>query len=178
MHLSSTAFSSPTPYPSSFLCPGTTCTILLLSKTDFCMSYDRYSSSPYSLLPLSPPLVGLCARHPPPPHQNNSDITGLHFQAAVPKYLRLEMQPASGSVVKAAGAGAVEQIVRVTNSLQVSCVCVFFFFYHSSKRKCVQRRKRVHPDHNALSDLKLAVLTPGPRAADDQGKVEVSRGCR
>ncbi|CAM9132078.1 unnamed protein product [Ectocarpus sp. 13 AM-2016] len=47
-----------------------------------------------------------------------SDVTGLHFQAAVPKYLRLEMQPASGSVVKAGGAGAVEQVVRITNSLQ------------------------------------------------------------
>eukprot|EP00903_Cladosiphon_okamuranus_P018668 g17182.t1 len=47
-----------------------------------------------------------------------TDITGLHFQAAVPKYLRLEMQPASGSVVKAGGAGSVEQIVRITNSLQ------------------------------------------------------------
>ncbi|CAN0151250.1 unnamed protein product, partial [Ectocarpus sp. 8 AP-2014] len=46
-----------------------------------------------------------------------SDVTGLHFQAAVPKYLRLEMQPASGSVVKAGGAGAVEQVVRITNSL-------------------------------------------------------------
>lgn len=37
----------------------------------------------------------------------------------MPKYLRLEMQPASGSVVKAGGAGVVDQIVRITNSLQV-----------------------------------------------------------
>ncbi|CAN0493767.1 unnamed protein product, partial [Hapterophycus canaliculatus] len=50
----------------------------------------------------------------------NSDVTGLHFQAAVPKYLRLEMQPASGSVVKARGAGVVEQVVRITNSMQAS----------------------------------------------------------
>lgn len=82
-----------------------------------------------------PPLYVVlgCARSPSPPRPpprplslpNTSDITGLHFQAAVPKYLRLEMQPASGSVVKAGGAGTVEQIVRVTNSLQVSAAATY-----------------------------------------------------
>lgn len=52
----------------------------------------------------------------------DSDITNLHFQAAVPKYLRLEMQPASGSIVKAGGVGVVEQVVRITNSMQVTIV--------------------------------------------------------
>ncbi|CAN0551881.1 unnamed protein product, partial [Laminaria digitata] len=47
-----------------------------------------------------------------------SDVTSLHFQAAVPKYLRLEMQPASGTVVAAGGGGVVEQVVRITNSMQ------------------------------------------------------------
>lgn len=61
--------------------------------------------------------VSPCARSPC--SKNISDVTGLHFQAAVPKYLRLEMQPASGSVVMAGGAGVVEQTVRVTNTLQV-----------------------------------------------------------
>eukprot|EP00752_Nemacystus_decipiens_P003420 g3164.t1 len=51
-------------------------------------------------------------------NSGTSDMTGLHFQAAVPKYLRLEMQPASGSVVKAGGGGSVDQIVRITNSMQ------------------------------------------------------------
>lgn len=37
----------------------------------------------------------------------------------MPKYLRLEMQPASGTVVAAGGGGVVEQVVRITNSMQV-----------------------------------------------------------
>lgn len=61
---------------------------------------------------MSVPLVDMTAA-------DCSDMTGLHFQAAVPKYLRLEMQPASGSVVKAGGSGVVEQVVRITNSMQV-----------------------------------------------------------
>lgn len=68
------------------------------------------------LTPLSISAVRSC---PPNTTVVVSDVTGLHFQAAVPKYLRLEMQPASGSVVKAGGAEAVEQVVRITNSLQV-----------------------------------------------------------
>lgn len=51
-----------------------------------------------------------------------SDVTSLHFQAAVPKYLRLEMQAASGSVVRAGGASMVEQVVRITNSMPVRAV--------------------------------------------------------
>ncbi|CAM9657286.1 unnamed protein product [Discosporangium mesarthrocarpum] len=47
-----------------------------------------------------------------------SDITGLHFQAAVPKYIKLEMQPATGSLVPANGAAMVEQVIRLTNSMQ------------------------------------------------------------
>lgn len=46
-------------------------------------------------------------------------MTGLHFQAAVPKYLRLEMQPASGNVIPAGALSGVEQTVRITNSMQV-----------------------------------------------------------
>ena len=64
------------------------------------------------------PFLGLCLHDPP--EKTFSDVTGLHFQAAVPKYLRLEMQPASGSVVKAGGGSSVDQIVRITNSLQVT----------------------------------------------------------
>lgn len=49
----------------------------------------------------------------------------------MPKYLRLEMQPASGTVVAAGGGGVVEQVVRITNSMQAreaypdSAVCVW-----------------------------------------------------
>lgn len=37
----------------------------------------------------------------------------------MPKYLRLEMQAASGSTLPARGVGEVSQIVRITNSMQV-----------------------------------------------------------
>jgi AP-1 complex subunit gamma-1 len=44
-------------------------------------------------------------------------ITGLVFQCAVPKYVKLEMGAASGTSVPPNGAGAVEQAIKVTNSM-------------------------------------------------------------
>lgn len=50
--------------------------------------------------------------------KNSSDqaITNFSFQAAVPKYLLLELKPASAKVVPAAGAGRLLQEMRLTNT--------------------------------------------------------------
>jgi len=44
------------------------------------------------------------------------DMERLIFQAAVPKYVTMEMKPASGALVPANGAGAQTQLVKVTNT--------------------------------------------------------------
>lgn len=51
--------------------------------------------------------------------KNNTakDMERFIFQAAVPKYVVMEMKPASGSVIPAGGEAAVTQLVRVTNSV-------------------------------------------------------------
>mmetsp|Transcript_24349 Transcript_24349/g.24959 ORF Transcript_24349/g.24959 Transcript_24349/m.24959 type:complete len:207 (-) Transcript_24349:377-997(-) len=49
---------------------------------------------------------------------NNSPISNLVFQAAVPKFLKLEMLPPTGTVIPPNSQGAVTQEIRVTNSMQ------------------------------------------------------------
>ena len=44
------------------------------------------------------------------------DLTGLNFQAAVPKFVTLVMNPPSGVVIPKANAGSVEQVISVTNT--------------------------------------------------------------
>lgn len=44
----------------------------------------------------------------------------LPTQAAVPKYITLKLEPASGTTVPAAGAGGVQQRIWLTNTLQGS----------------------------------------------------------
>lgn len=44
-------------------------------------------------------------------------LTNLVFQCAVPKYVKLEMSPASGTVVPPNREGALEQVVKVTNTM-------------------------------------------------------------
>lgn len=48
----------------------------------------------------------------------SSPISGLVFQAAVPKYLKLEMLPPSSTIIAANSNGTVTQEIRLTNSLQ------------------------------------------------------------
>lgn len=50
-------------------------------------------------------------------YSGSAPLTGLVFQCAVPKYVRLEMSPASGTTVPANRQGSLEQVVRVTNSM-------------------------------------------------------------
>ena len=45
-------------------------------------------------------------------------MEALSFQAAVPKYLKLEMLPASSTVIPPHSMGAVTQEIRITNSMQ------------------------------------------------------------
>jgi AP-1 complex subunit gamma-1 len=45
-------------------------------------------------------------------------MSSLVFQAAVPKYLKLEMMPPSSTTIPAGSSGAVTQEIRVTNSMQ------------------------------------------------------------
>ena len=45
-------------------------------------------------------------------------MTELNFQAAVPKYLKLEMMPPSSTVIPANSNGQVTQEIRLTNSMQ------------------------------------------------------------
>ena len=45
-------------------------------------------------------------------------MTELNFQAAVPKYLKLEMLPPSSTMVAANSNGQVTQEIRLTNSMQ------------------------------------------------------------
>lgn len=45
-------------------------------------------------------------------------IGGLNFQVAVPKYMKLQMSPASGNAVPPANSGKVTQVFKVANSLQ------------------------------------------------------------
>jgi AP-1 complex subunit gamma-1 len=40
------------------------------------------------------------------------------FQAAVPKYMKMQMQPASSSTVPPNGAGVVTQLLKLANSMQ------------------------------------------------------------
>ena len=45
-------------------------------------------------------------------------LEGIAFQAAVPKYLKLEMSPASSSTVPPNSQGAVTQEIKLVNSMQ------------------------------------------------------------
>lgn len=56
----------------------------------------------------------VCAFH----NSNMAPINALAFQAAVPKYLKLAMQPPTSTVVPAGSTGAVTQEILVTNSMQ------------------------------------------------------------
>lgn len=51
-------------------------------------------------------------------NSNLSDMQNISFQAAVPKYLKLEMHPPTSTVIPANSNGAVSQEIRVTNSMQ------------------------------------------------------------
>ena len=44
-------------------------------------------------------------------------MDGLNFQVAVPKYMKLQMTPASGTTVPPMGSGKVTQVFKVANSL-------------------------------------------------------------
>eukprot|EP00624_Nannochloropsis_granulata_P006422 evm.model.NODE_48038_length_28629_cov_22.408222.4 len=55
----------------------------------------------------------LCCFH----NQTGEAFTNLSFQCAVPKYVKLEMSPASGSTLPAHSAGVVTQAVKVSNSM-------------------------------------------------------------
>lgn len=55
----------------------------------------------------------LCRFH----NQTGEAFTNLSFQCAVPKYVKLEMSSASGSTLPAHSAGAVTQVVKVSNSM-------------------------------------------------------------
>lgn len=46
-----------------------------------------------------------------------SPLTDFVFQAAVPKYMKMQMQPASASAVPAGGAGSVTQLLKLANSM-------------------------------------------------------------
>jgi AP-1 complex subunit gamma-1 len=69
-----------------------------------------------------------CAKVPGSPHLTTitatfvnaaaSPLTGFTFLAAVPKYLKMQLQPASAPVVPAAGASKVTQVIKVANSMQ------------------------------------------------------------
>jgi AP-1 complex subunit gamma-1 len=48
----------------------------------------------------------------------NIPMEGISFQAAVPKYLKLEMFPANSSVIPPHSNGTVTQEIRVSNSMQ------------------------------------------------------------
>jgi len=49
---------------------------------------------------------------------NPVPLNGFVLQAAVPKYLKIQMQPASGNVIPPNNQGKITQIVRIANSLQ------------------------------------------------------------
>lgn len=51
-------------------------------------------------------------------NQNPTPISNLVFQAAVPKFLKLEMLPPTNTVIPPNSNGAVTQEIRVTNSMQ------------------------------------------------------------
>lgn len=48
---------------------------------------------------------------------NQVSIEGLNFQVAVPKYMKLQMSPASGTSVPAMNSGFVKQAFKVANSM-------------------------------------------------------------
>merc|ERR1719473_2598990 len=48
---------------------------------------------------------------------NPAPIGGLNFQVAVPKYMKLQMTPASGTTVAPMNGGSVKQVFKVANSL-------------------------------------------------------------
>lgn len=47
---------------------------------------------------------------------STNGYTDFVFQAAVPKFLQLHLEPASGNTLSASGSGSVTQTLRVTNS--------------------------------------------------------------
>ena len=51
-------------------------------------------------------------------NKTTGPITDLNFQAAVPKYLKLEMLPPSSTMVPANSNGQVTQEIRLTNTMQ------------------------------------------------------------
>jgi len=50
-------------------------------------------------------------------NSNTSPIDGLHFQVAVPKYMKLQMSPASATTVPPNNMGSATQTFKVANSL-------------------------------------------------------------
>lgn len=51
-------------------------------------------------------------------NQTHAPLDALVFQAAVPKYLKLEMFPPTSTTIPAQSHGAVTQEIRLTNSMQ------------------------------------------------------------
>lgn len=51
-------------------------------------------------------------------NQQQMPMDGLNFQVAVPKYMKLQMTPASGTTVPPMNSGKVTQVFKVANSLQ------------------------------------------------------------
>jgi len=83
------------------------------------LAFDKGGFSVY--MALSKPEPGnssvtkiVCTFH----NANSAAINALAFQAAVPKYLKLAMQPPTSTIVPAGSAGAVSQEILVTNSMQ------------------------------------------------------------
>lgn len=56
----------------------------------------------------------LCRFH----NQHNVPMENLVFQAAVPKYLKLEMLPPSSTTIAARSQGEVTQEIKLSNSMQ------------------------------------------------------------
>ena len=50
-------------------------------------------------------------------NQNPMPIDSLNFQVAVPKYMKLQMSPASGTQVPPMNGGSVKQVFKVANSM-------------------------------------------------------------
>jgi AP-1 complex subunit gamma-1 len=102
--LSAPASSAPTPTATA---PQS---VIAFDKNGLTISMDLSKPDP-----LNPAKTELLCRFG---NSTTANFTGLQFQAAVPKYLKLELKPPSSSTVSASSQGKTTQVIVLTNNMQ------------------------------------------------------------
>lgn len=62
-------------------------------------------------------------------NSNSDSLNNFDFKIAVPKYVKLQVNPPSGNVVPASNSGSVTQSFKLLNTLHGEVIHFFFFFF-------------------------------------------------